>query len=1585
MTSYTNHKEIFYKNIDLAKNILFNARIHPLTTEERTTYGTTLTSNDDGIIIYDSTVGNFFSWNGTDWNQVGSQQVQSDWNQSDNTHVDYIKNKPSPYTLPIANSETLGGVIIGSGISITDGVISVSTNTLSQILSYGNITDEHDIVITSGDRIVVGTNRAGLGRGTFDNGLNGDNGVSLYCAAPDPFELNFQAGYIRLIRQSSGSTSLPLTSDSELIYSSLVSTTPSSGLSLVTKNYVNSLLYITSVANSSNINLSVTTGQLTASFISNNISQFTNDSSYLTSISGLNISELVNNVPYLISSDLSGFVPYTGATANVDLAPYNITASQFIVYGGTGDQFLKANGSLDSNTYLTTSTASSTYLPLAGGTLSGDVQQPTAPVNGTSLITKNYVDNIIIGVIWVGADTDSTSNITLSGEQTINGVTTSNSRVFVHGQTNQTQNGIYISSSGAWSRSSDASTSAQIIKLAVLIEGGTNKGQQWINTNSTITLGTTNITFGQNFGIIYGAGTGLLLSGTSFTIDSSYTASTSITGYLSSTDWSHFNTAYTNRITSLTTTGDNGAATLASNTLNIPNYTLSGLGGQPLNTNLTSLSGLTYSSLGFVKMSASGVFSLDTNSYLTGITGLMVTTALGFTPYNSTNPSNYISLTALSSTATGLTYTNTTGVFSLTSGYLIPTTTSYNNTNWDIAYTQTRQWDGGSIGLVATTGRTSLGLGTWSVKDYPTYVSGTPFIKMTGTGTFSLDTSTYITGASGSNGQIQFNNSGAFGGDSGLLWDNTNKILSTVTTTPEIRLTTSGDSYYSRLQRSITNNTTYLKAQTTQVGGYGNAISLNGTSYYSATDAGLPSGTKPVISISVWCTVAAAVVLRYGNTNVVGIFSNMFNSSSGFASVSTAIVTGGSGGSNGSWVHYAMTCDGTTTKYYVNGALASSFTTSWVVDLGGQLTTQGIAGISSNNYTGKQTQILIYNTALPATGTNSISSIYNGGAGNSSIPTSGLLRRYDFASITSNTTPDTNPNGTQYPLSLFSSPTLVTGQVPTVSSIVEGIPIQYQDGFNANELGTLYLGDPNSGTWLRGQSVKTLIGSTIPFIIGTNSNVLISPANTSQSNTSQSTLANSPLTVIGGASIGSYTVAAPTNGLIVSGNVGIGKSSVTTNYNLSLVGNQDILASSSTNALSGFILSNSNSLELFRIFNGGNVSIGGNTASSLFQIYQPTTGIGTVTTSGTTITGTNTQFTNTFKVGDTIQLTISSPAWSSSTAYTIGQAVTNGGSTYLVTTAGTGGTGPTGGSSVTSSTQFGGAGAYFVYAIFTISAIASDTSMTTTTLPTIASATAYTLTGGNRFNVYGNGNVVYGSTSNMWYDARYGALNIGYSTSQSTNKLVVGGSAYITGTLACSTFVSSGGGSTYSAIDLGLNSSYCLNLICRAGPFGDPTKGAIAFQTTKGGVSGTAYEVGRISNLGNFILGTTAENNVQLQLTGYNNTKSGTGYHDFLSVTSTYGSVTNGSKWFRLNSTGGIEIINSAFTTTIFTLSDTGKIISNDVIRLKGYTVATLPTGTQGDTAYVTDALVPTFMGIISGGGSTVARVFYNGTNWIAS
>lgn len=50
-----------------------------------------------------------------------------------------------------------------------------------------------------------------------------------------------------------------------------------------------------------------------------------------------------------------------------------------------------------------------------------------------------------------------------------------------------------------------------------------------------------------------------------------------------------------------------------------------------------------------------------------------------------------------------------------------------------------------------------------------------------------------------------------------------------------------------------------------------------------------------------------------------------------------------------------------------------------------------------------------------------------------------------------------------------------------------------------------------------------------------------------------------------------------------------------------------------------------------------------------------------------------------------------------------------------------------------------------------------------------------------------------------------------------------------------------------------------------------------------------------------------------------------------------------------------------------------------------GYTVATLPTGTIGDRRHVTDALAPTFLATLVGGGTVVCPAFYNGTNWVAA
>ena len=62
-----------------------------------------------------------------------------------------------------------------------------------------------------------------------------------------------------------------------------------------------------------------------------------------------------------------------------------------------------------------------------------------------------------------------------------------------------------------------------------------------------------------------------------------------------------------------------------------------------------------------------------------------------------------------------------------------------------------------------------------------------------------------------------------------------------------------------------------------------------------------------------------------------------------------------------------------------------------------------------------------------------------------------------------------------------------------------------------------------------------------------------------------------------------------------------------------------------------------------------------------------------------------------------------------------------------------------------------------------------------------------------------------------------------------------------------------------------------------------------------------------------------------------------------------------------------------------------GVVQHNAPVRLKGYTVAGLPSGTQGDRAFVTDATLPVYGAALTGGGAVVVPVFYNGTIWISA
>jgi len=121
-----------------------------------------------------------------------------------------------------------------------------------------------------------------------------------------------------------------------------------------------------------------------------------------------------------------------------------------------------------------------------------DVNKPvsTATQNALNLVTAKAV-----------VATTTSANITLSGEQTINGFLTSASRILVKDQTTATQNGIYVTGAGAWTRATDFDAWTEIPGATVWVVGGTLANTGWVNTNTTGgTLGSTNITFAQSAG-----------------------------------------------------------------------------------------------------------------------------------------------------------------------------------------------------------------------------------------------------------------------------------------------------------------------------------------------------------------------------------------------------------------------------------------------------------------------------------------------------------------------------------------------------------------------------------------------------------------------------------------------------------------------------------------------------------------------------------------------------------------------------------------------------------------------------------------------------------------------------------------------------------------------------------------------------------------------------------------------------------------------------------------------------------------------------------------------------------------------------
>ncbi len=158
-----------------------------------------------------------------------------------------------------------------------------------------------------------------------------------------------------------------------------------------------------------------------------------------------------------------------------------------------------------------------------------------APSGSSDAANKAYVDAIAQGLsVKNSVAALSTSNVTLSGTQTIDGVSlTVGNRVLLTGQTTASQNGIWVVQSSSWTRPTDFASGSSQLGAFTFVDGGTTYGSSgWVLVGATpITVDTTSQTWTQfsSAGATL-AGTGLSKSGNTISLNTPVSVANGGTG-----------------------------------------------------------------------------------------------------------------------------------------------------------------------------------------------------------------------------------------------------------------------------------------------------------------------------------------------------------------------------------------------------------------------------------------------------------------------------------------------------------------------------------------------------------------------------------------------------------------------------------------------------------------------------------------------------------------------------------------------------------------------------------------------------------------------------------------------------------------------------------------------------------------------------------------------------------------------------------------------------------------------------------------------------------------------------------------------
>jgi len=251
---------------------------------------------------------------------------------------------------------------------------------------------------------------------------------------------------------------------------------------------------------------------------------------------GVHTGAVTGNVTGNLTGNVTGNVTAASGTSTFNNVTIDGTLDMSSGTVGTITGLATPTNATDAATKGYVDTADALKLNLTGGTLSGAIAMGTNKITGlgtptadADAVTKSYVDAIAQGIdAKASVVAASTANLTLSGAQTIDGVSViAGDRVLVKDQSTASNNGIYLCASGSWTRTTDADTYAELVAAYTFVEGGTvNANNGFICTiASSGTLGTTPITFAQFSGAgQITAGTGMSKTGNTLNVNTASSA-----------------------------------------------------------------------------------------------------------------------------------------------------------------------------------------------------------------------------------------------------------------------------------------------------------------------------------------------------------------------------------------------------------------------------------------------------------------------------------------------------------------------------------------------------------------------------------------------------------------------------------------------------------------------------------------------------------------------------------------------------------------------------------------------------------------------------------------------------------------------------------------------------------------------------------------------------------------------------------------------------------------------------------------------------------------------------------------------------